>query len=611
MCGIHLVVELSSRIERNDNDIPSWLVQRGPDHCARRVLQSTNAQGNDLTVTLQASVLRMREHLIPQPVQINTDTDVFLAWNGEVYQIQNDKGEIEDVWAYQQSDTEVIAKLVRDAIQQSENDDKDTTNKNTNTNTNNNLLIRLAGMLSTLVNAEFAFCLLTAEAVYYARDSFGRRSLLVHEKAAPSVTVTGEQGDGTDTDTDTDTVHSSSHPLVWQLSSVASGNNNCDNNNAFIYKEVEPGRVFSYNFQSGETESMPWQASQLPMIPMPPLTVSESLTSFGSNPSSGMNIEQASLQLQDLLFKAVQRRLTGPAAVLFSGGLDSVVLAALALQVIQSQQSQSPALDETPLTLINISFVEDRTAANNPVSADTQAAMASYQDLLQIYPDRKIRFCQVQAEWSEIQAQEQHIQQLIHPKSTTMDVNIATALWFAANANANASAAACASDNDSDNANGADTIDARILLTGLGADEQMGGYGRHRKAWERGKSEELRQELDLDMGRLWDRNLGRDDRVLSDSSKEARFPFLDPGVVQFLQNQPFENVVDYSLPAGEGDKRILRLVAARLGLPAASTAVKRAIQFGSRIAHVSDKQRFGSRRKATGVKVASYPKSKS
>jgi asparagine synthetase B (glutamine-hydrolysing) len=71
-----------------------------------------------------------------------------------------------------------------------------------------------------------------------------------------------------------------------------------------------------------------------------------------------------------------------------------------------------------------------------------------------------------------------------------MDVNIATALWFAASS---------ASD------------ECRILLTGLGADELMGGYGRHRKAWERGGCKQLRQELDLDMGRLWDRNLGRDD----------------------------------------------------------------------------------------------------
>ena len=34
-------------------------------------------------------------------------------------------------------------------------------------------------------------------------------------------------------------------------------------------------------------------------------------------------------------------------------------------------------------------------------------------------------------------------------------------------------------------------------------------------------------ELQLDMGRLWRRNLGRDDRLVADLSREARHPFLD------------------------------------------------------------------------------------
>lgn len=80
----------------------------------------------------------------------------------------------------------------------------------------------------------------------------------------------------------------------------------------------------------------------------------------------------------------------------------------------------------------------------------------------------------------------------------------------------------------------------------------------------------------------------------------SRFPFLDAAVMQFVAQQPLDCLVDYTLAQGSGDKRILRLVAHRLGLTTASSAVKRAIQFGSRIAHVSDKRRFGSRRKATG-----------
>ena len=104
----------------------------------------------------------------------------------------------------------------------------------------------------------------------------------------------------------------------------------------------------------------------------------------------------------------------------------------------------------------------------------------------------------------------------------------------------------------------------------------------------------------MDQSRLWERNLGRDDRVLSDTSKEARYPYLDTAVVQYLANLDLDQVCKFNLPPGEGDKWILRQVAMRLGLKSASIAVKRAIQFGSRIAHVSDKKMFGSRRKASG-----------
>lgn len=44
---------------------------------------------------------------------------------------------------------------------------------------------------------------------------------------------------------------------------------------------------------------------------------------------------------------------------------------------------------------------------------------------------------------------------------------------------------------------------ARVLLLGVGADEQMGGYGRHRAAFHRRGEQGLRRELALDMGRMW------------------------------------------------------------------------------------------------------------
>jgi len=104
----------------------------------------------------------------------------------------------------------------------------------------------------------------------------------------------------------------------------------------------------------------------------------------------------------------------------------------------------------------------------------------------------------------------------------------------------------------------------------------------------------------MEIKRLWTRNLGRDDRCLSDHGKETRFPFLDEDVVTFLEKIPLELKCDMSLPAGEGDKLILRRVARMIGVNECSSLVKRAIQFGSRIARVSDKSRFGSQRQATG-----------
>jgi asparagine synthetase B (glutamine-hydrolysing) len=118
-----------------------------------------------------------------------------------------------------------------------------------------------------------------------------------------------------------------------------------------------------------------------------------------------------------------------------------------------------------------------------------------------------------------------------------------------------------------------------VLLLGIGADELMGGYGRHRTAYERGGYDQLRRELRLDFGRLWTRNLGRDDRCVSDHGRECRLPYLDEEVVQFLQAVPLRRVVDFSKIKGEGDKLILRVVARQLlGLRSCSSLAKRAIQ---------------------------------
>jgi len=86
------------------------------------------------------------------------------------------------------------------------------------------------------------------------------------------------------------------------------------------------------------------------------------------------------------------------------------------------------------------------------------------------------------------------------------------------------------------------------------------------------------------MMRISSRNLGRDDRVISDHGREARFPYLDESLVKYLSTVPINVKTDLRLPRGIGEKLLLRLVAVTLGLNNGALLPKQAIQFGSKIA---------------------------
>lgn len=62
----------------------------------------------------------------------------------------------------------------------------------------------------------------------------------------------------------------------------------------------------------------------------------------------------------------------------------------------------------------------------------------------------------------------------------------------------------------------------QVVLTGIGADEQLAGYSRHRVRFKTSGHEGLIQEVAMELGRISSRNLGRDDRVIGDHGKEAR-----------------------------------------------------------------------------------------
>ncbi|XP_059143078.1 asparagine synthetase domain-containing protein 1-like [Physella acuta] len=205
--------------------------------------------------------------------------------------------------------------------------------------------------------------------------------------------------------------------------------------------------------------------------------------------------------------------------------------------------------------------------------------------LSELNPRRQWNFIEVNVTQSEVQSLRQsRIRQLIYPLHTVLDDSIGCAVWFAARGQG-----VLANDKKQKI-----TSQARVILCGMAADEQFAGYSRHRVTFSTRGWAGLVSEIQEEMWRISARNLGRDDRIITDHGKEGRFPFLDEIFTEFISEIPLYKRADLNLPRGIGEKLLLRLSAVKLGLIKTATQPKRAIQFGSKIAKMDNKKEKGT-----------------
>ncbi|XP_063197697.1 asparagine synthetase domain-containing protein 1 [Chroicocephalus ridibundus] len=621
MCGICCIVTLCSQHAIHDffnEDILCRLRRRGPDSSQQLIKTVSDPCYECL---FSGHVLHLRGLVTPQPLE-DANNNIFL-WNGEIFN-GVPVGDLEN-------DTEVMFHHL--ALCSSEADIL-------------SLFSSLRGPWSFIYYQASRHCL------WFGRDYFGRRSLLWQFSnevdsafCLTSVSVHSESGNQwkevpasgifkIDLKACASTTYLSLTLFPWKYSCT----------------EVAVEEIF-INILDQVSKDLPnhvrlmMNESKLCLrAPVMPLnkTISEAsgerLDSNISNIIHTVSVEtlQGFLaeehkkklvhQFIDVLNEAVKRRVlslfreqdqktrevpsmsNGKAhvAVLFSGGVDSMVIAALADKHVPLEE---------PIDLLNVAFMIKEQAkqkgntkkhSNQEVQLDLLCPQESCKDLHAkigahlscfdvpdritgraglkeleaINPSRTWNFVEINVAPEELKKmRQQSIKHLIYPLDTVLDDSIGCAIWFASRGEGFITNQGRLKPYKSP---------AKVVLTGIGADEQLAGYSRHRVCFKKYGLEGLNKELEMELDRISSRNLGRDDRIIGDHGKEARFPFLDEEVVSFLNSLPISEKADLTLPRGVGEKLILRLAAKELGLTASTVLPKRAVQFGSRIAKLEN-----------------------
>ncbi|KAF8527851.1 asparagine synthase-domain-containing protein [Hysterangium stoloniferum] len=571
MCGITICVKNAAHSnERISFDSPDWRklvagnAARGPDSQNREDVTIDMAPNNLISISFVASTLHLRGIApVPQP---HVSTKNVFCWNGEVFE------------GLQISDDANDGAVLFAALDELDHPED------------------IYSFISSIEGPyAFVFYQRSTCRLFFARDPLGRRSLLIHRPT-------------------------DSHPYLI-ISSVSSGNTHtCQ------FEELDPR--FIYNIDVRRLYSSDGTVNQFneivvridrallpdsPTFAKPPLVnrlVKNDPPAFSTPDELPAELSTAVVQFIAVLDTSIRNQVKNiprPAiqgarvAVLYSGGIDSTMVAFLANRHIP--------MDE-PIDLLNVAFENPRKVLlkagggdgkkKNKIKKNAWQATSEFspgdkegvynvpdrlsgleelEELRTLCPGRQWNFVEINIDYAESSQTRSVIQEIMLPSRTVMDLSLALALYFAARGKGTVRSRPTDVPEPY-------SSPAKVLLNGLGSDELLGGYGRHRSAFNIDGWQGVIDELQLELDRLPSRNLGRDDRVISSHGKETRHPFLSLSVVAFVASLPVYLKTDLRLELGVGDKLLLRLAAQKLGLELASRRKKRAMQFGSHSARM-------------------------
>jgi asparagine synthase (glutamine-hydrolysing) len=127
----------------------------------------------------------------------------------------------------------------------------------------------------------------------------------------------------------------------------------------------------------------------------------------------------------------------------------------------------------------------------------------------------------------------------------------------------------------------------KVMFTGQGADELFGGYSWYTRVVEKEGYQKLREHMTEDLLLLYKETLEREDKIAMAHSIEMREPFLDMEIIRVSMH------MDLKLNVKSGDdmfgKHVHRRVAQKLGIPKnIAYRIKEAAQHGSGMHSVFD-----------------------